>query len=151
MASGRTHTICTLMVGAAGVSQLPISDAIPFGLGALTAIILQPDLDQIDGPYGYYGFFVLRETWPPLERFWSLYFKLYAKFPHRSIWTHGPFIGTVIRLLYTFWWLYFLLPNVPSGSEWFVTAIIACDIMHWILDWRIWQRFGLFKQKGKGE
>ena len=149
MAPGRTHTISTLMIGAAGMTALPISESIPFGLGCLAAVVLQPDLDQIDGEFGYYGFLVLRETWPPLEKAWNLYFTPYARlFSHRSIFSHFPFLGTFIRIVYVFWWAGFFLNRQPLGAGWFITALVACDILHWIMDWRVWTRMGFFKQKG---
>lgn len=146
MASGSVHTLTTLCASAVGISyygldNIPASSA--WLLGGLWCTIVQPDLDVDDG---FYGLTVLNKTKDGLGTLWQLYWRIYSKLiPHRSFISHAPFVGTFGRLLYGGW--YFLpLLTFWDGTPFFITAIIAFDILHWVLDWKLWSVFRLFRQ-----
>jgi uncharacterized metal-binding protein len=58
-------------------------------------------------------------------------------FKHRSFWTHTPVIGTIIRLAYFGWWLYFTVQTFPIE---FVIGLIAADLLHWLMDLKVFSR-----------
>ncbi len=93
MATGQNHDkatkACTLPFGLvisliAGL-QLGTISAFGFLVGGLW---LSPDLDTLSRPLQRWG--VLKSFWWPYRKF----------IPHRSFLSHGPFIGTMIRLIY---------------------------------------------------
>ena len=61
---------------------------------------------------------------------------------HRSIWTHGPFISTAIRMIFFFFWLpmlhLFFQIKPPEWELWFALSfylgICQNDIVHWLAD-----------------
>lgn len=98
MPSGRTHdrlTWIAMPVIGFGVSALAndwrwgaIASS-SFGVGGF---LLSPDLDTASLPYYRWG--ILRGIWHPYQ----------TLFRHRSVWTHGPILGTLIRLVYLGLW-----------------------------------------------
>lgn len=99
MPSGRTHDRITLW-------GLPFVTGLTFGLtqsGSLTLLVsgsflfsglmFGPDLDLHSRPY---------MRWGPLRWIWTPYQKTLR---HRSLLSHGPIIGTTLRLLYLATWL----------------------------------------------
>jgi len=83
-----------------------------------------------------------------VKTLWRALWYPYAwAFPHRSIWSHGPLIGTAIRLAYLSIptialshalgiglndvpaWAWRLLPAVVAG-------LAANDVMHFVMDLR---------------
>lgn len=156
MASGREHTLATMAVGAAGVVHFAevgnMVAAVMWGAGALYGLVAQPDLDIIEEDSGYIGLGIMRETHPLLERLWKAYWLPYGKIlGHRSIFSHAPLIGTFLRIAYAFPYIVFTgyLPHIAS-AEWFIAAACATDAAHWIMDWRVWQSLGFFRQPQRG-
>ncbi|MBF2089654.1 MAG: metal-binding protein [Synechococcales cyanobacterium K44_A2020_017] len=99
MPSGRTHdriTILCLPLVAAGAlvstgsSYLTLWVLSGFLLGGL---MLGPDLDIHSVQYKRWGW--LRWIWLPYR----------SRLKHRSLWSHGPVVGTVVRVLYLLLWL----------------------------------------------
>ena len=99
MPSGRTHDRITLW-------GLPFVTGITFGLtqsshitlivsGAFlfSGLMFGPDLDLHSRPY---------TRWGPLRWIWIPYQKILR---HRSFLSHGPIIGTTLRVLYISSWL----------------------------------------------
>ena len=99
MSSGRTHDRITLWT-------LPLVVLVAFRLtldGWLTATVclgfllggwvLGPDLDIHSVQYKRWGWF--RWIWLPYR----------GSLRHRSPWSHGPLIGTMVRVLYASLWL----------------------------------------------
>ncbi|PSR16880.1 metal-binding protein [filamentous cyanobacterium CCP3] len=99
MSSGRTHDRITLWA-------LPLVVLVALRVtlsGWLTAVVclgfmlggwmLGPDLDIHSVQYKRWGWF--RWIWLPYR----------GRIRHRSHWSHGPIIGTVVRVLYLSFWL----------------------------------------------
>jgi uncharacterized metal-binding protein len=67
----------------------------------------------------------------------TIYGSIFRKM-HRSVITHFPFLSTVARLAYLFWWLYFLIPVlydtqiVVGICVWL--GLSVADMIHWVLD-----------------
>ena len=62
--------------------------------------------------------------WGPLAFLWWPYRRLLR---HRSVWSHGPLIGTTGRLLLLAAWLWCLLTVIP-GADW-------STCLGWITRW----------------
>ena len=94
MPSGKVHDKTTILF-----SPLVIGGAIWFDLDThqivtlvslyfFSGFMFNGDLDVISRPYNRWG--LLKFIWKPYQSIFS----------HRSIWTHGLIIGTMVRLLY---------------------------------------------------
>jgi len=148
VASGLMHTTATLMLTSSAVSYYgwtrPELSAAAI-LACCWSVLVQPDLDQLDNG-GYYGLFVLDKTSRlPVSNLWRLYWMPYAKvLRHRSIFSHTPVLGTLIRLVYGGWYLLPLIAN-EAGAVW-LSLVVAADFLHWVMDWKLWGVFGIFKQ-----
>lgn len=94
MPSGKTHDIITII-------SLPIVGVISnffiennnllvlfLFLYLFSSFMFNGDLDIISRPYRRW--YVLRFIWVPYQKI----------FEHRSIWTHGILIGTIVRIIY---------------------------------------------------
>ncbi len=93
MALGKDHDKATqlwsvpfgLIVGIFLGMQSGLISGLSFGLGGFW---LSPDLDTHSNA---------SRRWGVLQSLWCPYRKI---FPHRSLFSHGPFIGTTIRIIY---------------------------------------------------
>lgn len=125
MPSGKSHTIATttlsLSLTLVSLCYGTIETAI-MGAGALTGLIIDPDLDQ-DG-------WTISEA--RVGKIWFLLWYPYGKlFKHRGI-SHWPIIGTLTRA-------WFILPL----AFWidlqivllFFGGLCLADILHIIMDW----------------
>lgn len=125
MPSGRTHDRITLW-------SLPLVAGLSFGLtlsGNLTLLVLSgflfsglmfgPDLDIHSRQYVRWGW--LRWIWIPYQK----------GLRHRSIFSHGPILGTILRLLYLACWLGAIgvlvlgVAQVVWGVEWKWQIVVA--------------------------
>jgi uncharacterized metal-binding protein len=94
MPNGRTHDIITFTVApvVAGISYYLTKDikttAIIVSTYLFASLMFNGDLDVDSRPYNRW--WVLKMIWIPYQ----------LMFSHRSIFTHGLIIGTVIRILY---------------------------------------------------
>ncbi len=125
MSSGRTHDRITLWA-------LPLVVLAAFRVtlsGHLTAVVclgfllggwmLGPDLDIHSVQYKRWGW--LRWIWLPYRN----------RIRHRSHWSHGPVIGTVVRVLYLSLWLSLmglLLVNLLNSAQ--RTALSWGDLLN---------------------
>ena len=107
MASGRHHDSATILLG------LPLGLAIGVLWGTLTGVIaaagflfgglwLSPDLDTRSNAL---------KRWGPLGGLWWPYRRL---IPHRSVWSHGPLLGTATRLLLLLSWCLLISSLIPA-------------------------------------
>lgn len=94
MPNGRTHDIITAattpVVGAItySITKDIKTTSIIVSCFLFASLMFNGDLDVESRPYRRW--FILKFIWLPYQ----------SMFPHRSIFTHGLIIGTVIRLLY---------------------------------------------------
>lgn len=159
MASGRTHSIATILSAMCGVMQVPTNGAgAAWITGSIYGLLAQSDLDQIENIGekigGYYGQYIIRETFKSyrkigstIERIWWLYWQPYAKtFKHRSFWSHAPIVSTLGRLMYGLPYIIFFYLFLHDNFSYFVIALISSDTIHWLMDLKIWRKFEIFTQ-----
>ncbi len=136
MPSGRTHDRLTwIVMPMVGFSVSALTGdwrwgaiaSSSFGVGGF---FLSPDLDTASLPYYRWG--ILRGVWHPYQKL----------FRHRSLWTHGPFLGTLVRLLYLGLWLTLGMSllglGIYASGHWltFLATVDAVLAKMAPLDWR---------------
>ena len=109
MASGHHHDRATvgwsLPLGLAVASLLgPAAGGIAFAGFLFGGLWLSPDLDTRSNAL---------HRWGPLGGIWWPYRRL---IPHRSIWSHGPLLGTAVRLLVLLGWTLLISNLIPNTS-----------------------------------
>ena len=98
MPSGRTHdhiTLYSLPIITVLAGWVVHSAVVALAVGAaylFAGLMFGGDLDTRSHQYNRWLW--LRWMWLPYRR----------SFKHRSIWTHGPIVGTGVRILYVFLW-----------------------------------------------
>jgi uncharacterized metal-binding protein len=148
VSNGRTHAIASSVLAAGFLLSGGWQEAV----GALTGVLLSPDLD-VDR--GFSGDAYIRNRFGRVFEFgWDVFWYPYRKFAkHGSLISHGPIIGTTGRLLYLFVALlifYFILkmifPHLDVTQElvwWWETAVryrrvivglAGSDFIHYMLD-----------------
>ena len=141
MPSGHVHTTATLILAAAGgvaayYNAMPV---VPVVVGALAGVLLTPDLDLDTGSTSQR---TVRERLGCLVgALWALYWRPYSMaIPHRSWLSHGPLIGTAIRVAYlcapVALLVYVLRLPVALSFDLVLAlaALAAADTLHFILD-----------------
>jgi uncharacterized metal-binding protein len=99
MPSGRTHdrvTLWSLPLIAGGTLFATARADLAFWVSGgflFSGLIFGPDLDLYSFHYKRWG--ILRWMWRPYQK----------AIKHRSIWSHGPMIGTIGRILYLSLWI----------------------------------------------
>lgn len=108
MPSGKTHNrinfifLPVFLLGLVITGFTSFKYAFIFSIGyVFGTLYLDPDLDIKGKSFKRWGF--LNFIWVPYQKL----------FPHRSIFTHGLFIGDICRIIYLLGWLY-LLFEVPT-------------------------------------
>lgn len=129
MTTGINHRKITLLVAvpvslcvayAFHAGDLGIAQA---GLGAAAGLIINPDLDMEGGE-----FVLWRLLWWPYR----------VAIPHRSLFSHGPIIGTLGRVAYLYAFvlitciLFGLKVPIPPG--WAVIGLMIADTLHALAD-----------------
>jgi uncharacterized metal-binding protein len=147
MPNGKTHARATLALAVdSGVLSYqmgqPLQYAAALAGGALTGLVLTPDLDVDGGCIS--DDFVREYAGRPAGWFWSLYWRPYSRIiPHRSRLSHAPVLGTALRLLYLsilpalVWWFAsgaMPRPDFPSWSIWAVGGLALADALHYLMD-----------------
>ncbi len=102
MSSGLNHDKATkfwcvpfgFFIGLLTNWELGVLAGFSFVIGGLW---LSPDLDTHSNSLKRWG--ILQFIWWPYRKF----------IPHRSLWSHGPFIGTSIRIVYITLWKYLII------------------------------------------
>ncbi len=120
--------------------------------GALTGILLSPDLDVDHRTHSEYV--VYHYLGKFLGALWFAFWWPYAKFiPHRHPLSHWPLVGTLGRLLYLsiFGFILWLgvaiifpgvsppptaLPAIPYGLRWAIVGLALADILHFLMDYK---------------
>lgn len=141
MASGKNHdritALSTIPIALATLQNLPMDITLLVVAGNLAGgFLLSPDLDTRSTPY---------RRWLVLRGIWVPYRKLCGH--HRSFWSHGPIVGTIIRVA----WLLFpiavlgLLGFAPAlkllagvDSIYFLAFLIGLELsalLHLLADW----------------
>jgi len=131
MPSGRTHDRITLysllpLVGGVAIATQHLLQTALFGGGFLfSGFMFGPDLDIHSLPY---------KRWGPLRWIWLPYRKAMA---HRSMLSHGPLLGTVLRLLYLGTWLLLFAAiavvcraQLQSPEQWQQVSLVQLE---WLL------------------
>lgn len=138
MASGIEHQRAALIT-AAGVSVCAIALTAVVGPvslvmapAAYAAVIVEPDLD-------HHAITRSERTllrWNRIAGWlWLAYWWPYEKLmPHRSKWSHVPFMSTAIRLLYVAWLPIVLWPSPAWLWAWLGMSLVDC--VHYIMDGR---------------
>lgn len=145
MPKGPTHTRATVgltvalsiasfayvpRIGPASLAMIP---------GCLLGILVSPDLDVRRGSYSHFLIYKYIGVIP--ERVWFYFWFLYSRMipHHRSLWSHGPIIGTLIRVIY----IIFLTGGFCLLAQYFVLAplfwffvggLALSDLLHEIMD-----------------
>ena len=94
MPSGKTHDITTLIltpiigIGTYYICADIINSIIITLSFLFSGLMFNGDLDTTSKPF--YRWKIFRMIWIPYQDMFS----------HRSIWTHGFFIGTIVRIIY---------------------------------------------------
>lgn len=119
MPDGLTHTKATLAVSGVVLTGLVVANApLPAvfagAAGALSGVLLSPDLDVDDG---YYGLHVLRRTLGPFSSWlWRTIWSPYAKvMSHRSYLSHFPVLSTILRVVYLYFWYQAIVLTLNVG------------------------------------
>lgn len=112
MSSGRTHVKASLAL-ASGFSLAAVfsgrTELLECAFGALTGILLTPDLD-VDKTYIGDKIIQRRAGWF-VRRIWETFWRPYkTSFKHGQFASHFPVWSTFVRLSYIYFWLIFL-PN----------------------------------------
>jgi uncharacterized metal-binding protein len=155
MSAGHVHTrACVILAAGFSVGILASQNIADFQYvaGALTGIMLSPDLD-VDAKNLSYTYIRKRLGRLP-ELAWTWLWHFYRKsIKHGSELSHFPVISTLGRLAYLFLFLVLLpsivihanyLPSVQAEVIWwfgkvcqywrFILALMGADIIHWGLD-----------------
>jgi uncharacterized metal-binding protein len=114
--SGRTHdrvTLWSLPLIAGGTLYATARADLAFWVSGgflFSGLIFGPDLDLYSFHYKRWG--KLRWLWRPYQQ----------AIKHRSIWSHGPIVGTIGRILYLSLWLglvglFYLAINQLAGGQ----------------------------------
>jgi len=127
MPSGRTHDSITLwslpLLAGLTFARTQSSSLTLFVSGSylFSGLMFGPDLDVYSHQYKRWG--LLRWIWLPYR----------CSMRHRSFWSHGPIVGTVVRVAYLFIWVGLLgtggifvgaiaFQLISQTNDWFVLA-----------------------------
>ena len=144
MPSGKIHSIACLAVAGVSTSATFLlggewPQVVAIGAGAVSGILLSPDLDVDSGHIGdaiirkYFGLIV--------EKIVDVILFPYRKIcKHRGFFSHSPIISTLIRLLYLSIWIgpivYWLgWWKWHPWMAWWVGGLMLSDAVHGALDW----------------
>jgi uncharacterized metal-binding protein len=127
--SGRTHdrvTLWSLPLIAGGTLFTTSRADLAFWVSGgflFSGLIFGPDLDLYSFHYKRWG--KLRWLWRPYQK----------AIKHRSIWSHGPIVGTIGRILYLSLWLglvglFYLGVAQLAGAKTYTGRELLCILQH---------------------
>ena len=149
--NGKAHILASMMLAVpVGIGTVVVTKdlrALPLAtLGCAAGILVSPDLD-IDGRTDSETV-VYDQMGPVFGTLWQVYWYPYARaIPHRSVLSHAPLLGTVLRIGYLL-----LLPTLfavftPLRLGAVFDAVLAfwpvwiglavSDVVHWMMDLRL--------------
>jgi uncharacterized metal-binding protein len=101
-------------------------------VGGLAGLLLSPDLDVERGSIANHH---ARKFGRLFGFLWRIYWWPYGKLcPHRGA-SHWLIFGTVVRLIYAFWWLPLVwLPPLEWAAT-FAAGLAIVDSVHIVGDW----------------
>jgi uncharacterized metal-binding protein len=141
VANGRTHSLAVMMAAEGFLIASAASrdvNLLWMVAGSFTGLLINPDLDQNGQTISDAFINFIPKIGKHIAWLWRVYTWIYRHlFKHRSFWTHTPIVGTLIRVVYFGWWLYFICPTFPLE---FVIGLAAADTIHWLLDLRIFRK-----------
>ncbi len=151
MPSGKAHNVSITALAAALpiaalAAGLPFGRAAALSAGCLAGMLISPDLDVDHGSISHR--LVRRSLGCLPGALWKLFWLPYARLiPHRSWLSHGPLIGTLLRLIYLLgipamlWSLLSLVIPLPPlttpGWSWLpymLMGLMAADALHALMD-----------------
>ena len=151
MSSGKVHAAITITtalgLGLARewITHQPRPETLAICAGCLAGVLLTPDLDVEEPTHAHTV--AGRFGWGP-ALLWRLLWLPYGTIlRHRSFWSHAPFVGTAMRVLYLFclawllaaiWgygWVFIqFIYYVPWWWNGALGGLIQSDLMHWGAD-----------------
>lgn len=138
MPGGKVHTALTVATMSGVIAPYAIvqlnGDPWLYVAGCVTGLLITPDLDINNGNIS--DTFIRRVS-PVAQWLWRLFWTPYALIlPHRSTFSHFPFIGTLLRIGYIF-----LLLNLFSLLFFLILRMFNTAHPIWIWNWSFF--FGL--------
>lgn len=149
MPSGRTHDRITLwsLPVVAGISQIITRNShltlLIAGSFLFSGLMFGPDLDIHSRQYIRWGW--LRYLWLPYQK----------SIKHRSLFSHGPIIGTTLRVLYLATWigmlafLVLVAQRLISAGEWNDPMVSPNLARNAALDMARWLKRSLLQRKSE--
>jgi len=122
MPNGRTHDLITIATAPAvagltyWLTKDPKTTSIIFGFYLFSSFMFNGDLDTNSRPYNRWWLFKM--IWIPYQ----------LMFEHRSVFTHGLIIGTIVRLLYIG-----IIPIVFLLFKGNIQTLTSIDLKFWLL------------------
>ena len=145
MSSGNVHRKASLLLASgfsvgALISQNP--DMLLCTVGAITGIIISPDLDVDAGNIS--NKIIRNKIGWFAERIWSVFWSGYGKsFKHGRFASHFPVFSTTVRVLYAYFWLIF----IPHFLIWLLIPVSweLMFVLSWYakIFWNFWFFYGL--------
>jgi len=143
VSSGKVHLVASLTItglAVAGYIVYPVvglETAALIGAGMVAGALITPDLDVDNRTHEETIMYRVPIIGPLLGILWQTYWMPYAlAIPHRSWLSHGPFIGTALRMVYTLAIPIVLGWLVPSWA-WILPVFAGwatVDLVHIVLD-----------------
>lgn len=145
MPDGYAHLKATVIVSAVAPAGLwlvglPLPQVGACALGCLSGVILSPDLDCDSGCISMH---VVRRLFGGVVAWlWQIFWLPYSiLLPHRSFWSHGPVISTLIRVGYLGLWgllvvalFHWPLPEWSPLWGWALAGLVTSDLVHTLMD-----------------
>lgn len=152
MPSGMTHAATSIAVATVFFLTIPAFPTVgpelaAAGIGCACGVMLTPDLDLREARMDHWAVRrALRSTRGCLSFAWTILWWPYARtIGHRSLLSHMPLVGTLLRLAYFFVVPLFVLAVADTATavrivtsslflSW-VYGLVVSDFLHFLMDW----------------